>query len=146
VPTTWELVRTYGSPLYAYETTQVSSAVHDLRNALPRPCTLYYSVKVNPHPDIARVLQEEGCGAEVSSPGELLAARSAGFPAARLLYTGPAKTTADIDHAPRLDVRRFSVESLADLRRVGSVERGRPAVYAGRRHRPPGVSRRSGTW
>ncbi|MFF5302451.1 type III PLP-dependent enzyme [Streptomyces sp. NPDC013161] len=124
-----DLVDAYGSPLYVYELDDVASAAHELRRALPRPSTLYYSLKANPHPLIARALRQAGCHAEVSSQGELAAALEAGFTGAEFLYTGPGKTRAEIADALDAGATRFSVESAGDYRRVAEVaeERGTTA-------------------
>jgi diaminopimelate decarboxylase len=123
MPTPDELVRDYGSPLFVYDLDRARAARADLRSALPEPFTLFYSLKANPHPVLARALREGdgGCRAEVCSAGELSAAIEAGYPAGEILYGGPGKTTAELDLACRLGVREFSVESLGDLRRVGAV-------------------------
>ncbi|MFD8337925.1 type III PLP-dependent enzyme [Streptomyces solisilvae] len=116
-----DLVDAYGSPLYVYELDEVEAAAEALRSALPQPSTLYYSLKANPHPLVARALRRVGCHAEVSSQGELVAALEAGFTAAEFLYTGPGKTRAEIADALRAGVTRFSVESVGDYRRVAGV-------------------------
>jgi diaminopimelate decarboxylase len=115
------LVTGYGSPLYVYRLEAVREALDDLRHALPGPTALYYSLKANPHPVLARELRLGGCLAEISSPGELSAAVEAGFAGKDCLYTGPAKTEHEIALAVVAGVRRFSVESPADYRRVGRV-------------------------
>ena len=119
------LVAKFGTPIYVYELDRVVAAYLDLRNSLPPGVTIYYSLKANPHPDIARALREAerwpSCRAEVSSVGELSAALEAGFAADECLYTGPGKTEDELITAVAEGVRMFSVESLTDLRRVGSV-------------------------
>jgi diaminopimelate decarboxylase len=121
-----ELVAGYGSPLYVYDLDRLRAARAQLRRALPEPFTLFYSLKANPHPRIAAALREGdgGCRAEVCSAGELAAALDAGFPAREILYGGPGKTAAELAAACRLGVRRFSLESLGDARRVGAVATG----------------------
>lgn len=116
-----ELVQSFGSPLYVYDADKVRQSLADLHAALPQPARLYYSLKANPNPELIRPLRLGGCGAEISSPGELRAAARAGWLGESCLYTGPAKTPAEIDAALRQGVRRFSVESVEDLRRVGMV-------------------------
>jgi diaminopimelate decarboxylase len=91
---------------------------------VPAGTTIFYSLKANPHPEIARALREVPggrCGAELSSTGELAAALEAGFKAEECLYTGPGKTTGEIATAIAGGVRTFSIESGSDLRRVGVV-------------------------
>ncbi|MFI6776080.1 type III PLP-dependent enzyme [Nocardia sp. NPDC050412] len=113
------LVRQYGSPLYVYELDAVQHALADLRVALPAQSVVYYSLKANPHVAVARELRRSGCRAEISSPGELAVALSAGFRDEDCLYTGPGKTDAEIDHALAKGVRRFSAESAGELDRIG---------------------------
>jgi diaminopimelate decarboxylase len=119
------LVARYGTPIYVYELDRVVAAYRDLRNSLPPGVIIYYSLKANPHPDIARALREAerwpSCRAEVSSVGELHAALEAGFPADECLYTGPGKTERELIAAVAEGVRMFSVESMTDLTRAGSV-------------------------
>ncbi|WP_433272775.1 AMP-binding protein [Actinosynnema sp. CS-041913] len=122
-PDVRDLARRYGTPAYHYELDEVDAAARQLRAALPDPATLYYSLKANPHPLIARTLREAGCHAEISSSGELEVARQAGFPGAHCLYTGPGKSTREITLALVAGVRRFSVESAADFAAVAVAAR-----------------------
>ncbi|MEU4565469.1 type III PLP-dependent enzyme [Micromonospora sp. NPDC023956] len=120
-PSAEALVAAYGSPLYVYDLARVEAAYRDLRAALPAPSSLLYSMKANPHPLIAARLRQAGCRLEVSSPGELSAASRAGADGHDVLYTGPAKGLAELDRAVAGGVRSFSVESFAELRRLGQV-------------------------
>jgi diaminopimelate decarboxylase len=116
-----ELAREYGTPLYVYRLDAVRRAVADLTAALPPGVRLYYSVKANPHPVLVRAVADSGVDVEISSPGELAVARSAGVSGDRTLYTGPAKTSAELADAVRAGVRWFSVESLADRSRLAAA-------------------------
>ncbi|MCG6498013.1 type III PLP-dependent enzyme [Kitasatospora sp. A2-31] len=118
-----ELVHRYGSPLYVYDLDRVTRAAADLRAALPERARLYYSLKANPHPELVRTLRTAGCLPEICSTGELAAALSAGFEGADCLYGGPGKTAQELREALAAGVRTFSVESPADLRRVGAEAR-----------------------
>jgi diaminopimelate decarboxylase len=117
-----ELAEKFGTPLYVYDLDRVTESYRDLRKSLPPGFVIFYSLKANPHPDIARALREAGpCRAEVSSAGELASALEAGFAASACLYTGPGKTTGELMTAIARGVREFSVESLTDLARVGRI-------------------------
>ncbi|MFD5424735.1 type III PLP-dependent enzyme [Streptomyces sp. NPDC127084] len=122
------LAERFGTPLYLYDLDEVAAARAELLDALPEGALLYYALKANPHPDVARTLRgDDGrCRAEISSSGELHAALEAGFDAAHCLYTGPGKTTAELGQALDLGVRTFSTDSVSDVRRVGraAAERG----------------------
>lgn len=116
-----ELATTYGTPMYLYWTDRVHLAASDLAMSLPKPARLYYSFKANPHPEIARVLRNANCRAEVSSAGELKVALVAGYVGADCLYSGPAKSMEEIAFAIDSGVRLFSVESAIDLGRVSAA-------------------------
>ncbi|MEO3783708.1 type III PLP-dependent enzyme [Actinocorallia sp. B10E7] len=114
------LAREHGTPLYVYDRDDLRRAHSDLRSALPDPSRIYFSVKANPHPHVASVLAEAGCHAEIASAGEVGAALAAGFPADRVLMTGPGKSPEDLRKAFGNGVRRFSVDSPTDLARIGA--------------------------
>lgn len=116
-----ELAARLGTPAYVYDLAAVRLAHADLRLALPGSAVLYYSLKANPHPRLVAELAGLGCRAEVSSPGEVEAAISGGVDPAVMLLTGPGKTEDTIEHALGCGVRRFSVDSPHDLRRVGAL-------------------------
>ncbi len=58
-----------------------------------------------------------GFGCEVASPGELELALTAGFPADRIVFDSPAKTTTEIERALELGVS-FNVDNFEELARV----------------------------
>ena len=122
------LAERYGSPLYRYDLAEVRAAAADLQAALPAPATVLYSLKANPHPEVVRALRTAGCGAEVTSAGELASALEAGFPAGELLYGGPGKAVHEVAAALDEGVRCFSAESFDDLRRISAEALARGLV------------------
>src|SRR2546423_4548680 len=104
---------------------RVVASLRDRRYSLPAGTAIFYSLKANPHPAIARSLREAGgwprCRAEVCSVGELSAALEAGFAPGECRYTGPGKTSRELMAAILEGVREFSVESLAGLERAGRL-------------------------
>lgn len=124
-----EIAARYGTPSYVYELGAVRRARALLDAALPANSELYYALKANPHPAIVAALVAEGCGAEVSSSGELAIALLQGIDPERIVYTGPAKSDAEIAGALAAGVGCLSVESAAELERVdrAAAERGEPA-------------------
>ncbi len=117
----YELGERFGTPLYVYDLAEIRQSYLDLQELLPKPSKLYYSLKANPHPNVAGELATLGCSAEVSSVGEISAALAAGYAAADILMTGPGKSEADIVFALHQGVTRFSVDSPTDLARVGTI-------------------------
>lgn len=119
-----ELAVNHGTPLYVYDLDRAVEARDSLFAALPDGVDVFYALKANPHPEVARALRTgDGpvCRAEISSVGELASALQAGYTAGECLYTGPGKTDDELTEAIGLGVRMFSVESLTDLRHVGEV-------------------------
>lgn len=116
-----DLAEQYGTPLYVYRLDHVRAAVQALRRILPDGVRLYYSVKANPHPAVVRELAAHGLGSEVSSTGELDVSLAGGQDSGLCLYTGPGKTPAEIRHALARGVRTFSVESVAEHRRLAEA-------------------------
>ncbi len=110
-----------GTPLYVYDLAAVMARVQRLRSALPSACRLLYSFKANPLPAVAGEAGHGGCGAEITSEGELAAARQAGFDLREALFGGPAKTEAAIRAALAAGVRWFSCENWSDLHRVAGL-------------------------
>jgi diaminopimelate decarboxylase len=119
--TPWHLADEFGTPLYVYDLAAVRRSHRELRAALPRPSALHYSVKANPHPDVAAELCRLGCGAEVSSLGEVSTALRCGFRAGDVVFTGPGKTVPHVRAAVAQGVRRFSAESPVDLETLGAL-------------------------
>ena len=112
------LTERYGTPLYVYRLDHVRASVQALRRALPAGVRLYYSVKANPHAALVRELVGHRLGGEVSSAVELDVCLAGGLDPRHCLYTGPGKTPAEIRYALARGVRTFSVESLAEHRRL----------------------------
>lgn len=103
------------TPAYVYDLARVRENAARLREALPEPADLYYSLKANSHPRVLRTLKEAGTLPEVCSPGELDAALAAGWDAGQVLYTGPGKRDQDIDRALHQGVREFCADSPTGL-------------------------------
>ncbi|MFI5611161.1 type III PLP-dependent enzyme [Amycolatopsis sp. NPDC051903] len=115
------LAERFGTPTYVYDLDVVADSRDQLFGLLPEGFRLFYALKANPHPEIARELHDGGCRAEISSTGELANALTAGFDPGEILYTGPGKTNAELEQAIAAGVRLFSVESRTDLEHVGAA-------------------------
>lgn len=117
------LTEEFGTPLYVYDLGDIDERSRELRALLPRESKLFYSMKANPLSAVAATARLAGCGVEISSEGELAAALEAGFEAASMVYTGPAKSERELRRAVRLGVGCFSAESLLDLERIAAAAR-----------------------
>lgn len=113
-----DLAQAHGTPFYAYDLDRVAACTAELRAALPEGARLLHSFKANPLPAVARQARLGGAAAEITSEGELEAARQAGHDLREALFGGPGKTEAEIAAALAAGVRWFSCESWTDLGRV----------------------------
>ncbi|MFN9451946.1 MAG: pyridoxal-dependent decarboxylase, exosortase A system-associated [Rubrivivax sp.] len=85
------LVAAHGSPLYVMDKYILQQRHAALRAALAGFAEVYYSIKANPQPAVARVFVEAGSGLEIASGGEFLLAKAAGCAPEHMLFAGPGK-------------------------------------------------------
>lgn len=121
------LVAEHGSPLYVYDATVLRARAAALQAAVPSGVEVAYAAKANSSPAVLQVLAAAGLGADVASGGELRAVLRAGFPPARVVFTGPGKTDVELASALEVGVGALTVESLEELEVViGLAARARP--------------------
>ncbi|WP_225098608.1 alanine racemase [Streptomyces sp. CoH27] len=83
------------TPVFVYGRAALRAAVDRVRAASLPGAHIYYSLKANPHPGVVTALTPLVDGFDVCSLAELETALNSGMPAARTLFTGPAKTRAE---------------------------------------------------
>jgi len=117
-----ELASRFGTPLYVYDIRNIEAHVRRFQKAFAGvDHTVAYSVKANGNLAILRRLGALGCGADITSAGELFRARKAGIPMERTMFAGVGKTVAEMREALRAGIHAFNVESPAELRRLDDV-------------------------
>lgn len=122
------LAERHPTPFYAFDRAGLRASLQHFSRAfakLPRHQP-FYAVKSNPHPLVLEEAVRQGYGLDVSSARELTAALA--HPACPIVFSGPAKTAADLDlalrHADRVTVQ---LDSFRELERLGAA-----AARAGR--------------
>jgi diaminopimelate decarboxylase len=119
-----ELAERFGTPLYVYDLAWIRSRLHVFRNAFEGVDHLIaYSVKANGNLSILRELNALGCGADITSGGELFRAVRAGIPPERIVFAGVGKTSREIEAALEQEILSFNVESRSELERIEQVAR-----------------------
>jgi diaminopimelate decarboxylase len=105
-------------------------------------------VKANPNPAVVALFGAMALGAEVASRGELALALAAGIDPGRIVFSGPAKTDADLAAAVAAGICAVQVESPGEFQRLAAL-----AESAARRVRvtlrldvPNGQESRRGGW
>ncbi len=109
------------TPFYLYDSRIINARYHALRSALPQEIDIVYSVKANPNISIVRHLYALGCGIEIASDGELLAALEVGVAPEKIVFAGPAKTDSELQLAVAHGIRAVNVESRGELLRLETI-------------------------
>jgi diaminopimelate decarboxylase len=117
-----EIAERFGTPLFVYDIGHITERVRAFGDAFADVDHLIaYSVKANGNLSILRRLAELGCGADVTSGGELFRARKAGIPAERIVFAGVGKSRDEIRAALREGIYAFNVESRGELERLDAL-------------------------
>jgi diaminopimelate decarboxylase len=115
-----EAAERFGTPAYVYDVREPTRRYRALREALPASVRICFALKANGHPAIVSRLATAGCGADVSSEGELAAAERAGVAVEDTVFTGPAKTPGVLASLMRRPIGLVVVESVHEARRLAS--------------------------
>ena len=116
---TADLADRFGAPLYVLDEDRVRANcrtyVKALADHMPAGSYPLFAGKALCFKGLYPVLESEGMGADVVSPGEIFTALAGGFPAERLYFHGNNKTDADIAYALESGVGTFIVDNHNEL-------------------------------
>jgi diaminopimelate decarboxylase len=127
------IARELGTPAYVYSDATLRRHYGVLAEAFAgRNVLIAYAVKANSNLGVIATLASLGAGADVVSGGELMKAMEAGVPANRIVFSGVAKTAAEMKIGLERGIHQFNVESLPELHRLSKVaqEMGKRAPLA----------------
>lgn len=131
-----ELAERFGTPAHVVDEDDIRLRCSAFREAFTDG-EVAYAAKAFLCRAMARWVAEEGLSLDVCSAGELTVARSAGFPAERIIMHGNAKTPEDLKEALSYGVGRIVVDSFSEITRLAALASGSGAgVGAARRARP----------
>ena len=117
-----QLVEQFGTPLYVYSRATLERHWHAFNNAFgEHPHLVCFAVKSNPNIAILNVMAKLGSGFDIVSQGELERVLAAGGDAAKVVFSGVAKSRQEIARALEVNIRCFNVESEAELLRINQV-------------------------
>lgn len=120
----FDLIKTYGSPLYVYDEQVLRKHCRELKGLLPRHrCLPLYSTKANSNIELLRIIREEGFHVDAMSPGEILLEEAAGFQPSEIFMV----TNNISDEEMRFAAERgilMSADSLEQLERFGMMKPG----------------------
>lgn len=112
-----ELFSASPTPVYYYDIELLQHTLETLVKAasVDHRFKVHYAVKANARPEILRIIQAAGLGADCVSGGEIKEALTAGFPADKIVFAGVGKTDKEIRLGLSHDIECFNVESTAEL-------------------------------
>ena len=117
-----QLAEQFGTPLYVYSRATLERHWHAFDNAFgEHPHLVCFAVKSNPNIAILNVMAKLGSGFDIVSQGELERVLAAGGDAAKVVFSGVAKSRQEIARALEVNIRCFNVESEAELLRINQV-------------------------
>jgi diaminopimelate decarboxylase len=83
-----------------------------------------YALKANPNPSVVKILKDLGCGADVSSPFELMLAEKLGFDHEKILYSPNNSSRDDLLLAAEKDIT-INFDNTTQMELIGSDLPGR---------------------
>ena len=117
-----QLAEEFGTPLYIYSRATLERHWHAFDSALgEHPHLICYAVKANSNIGILNVMAKLGSGFDIVSQGELERVLAAGGEASKVVFSGVAKSRAEIMRALEVDIRCFNVESIAELHHINQI-------------------------
>lgn len=136
------LAERYGTPLYVYDAVTIREAYRAYERAFRpyRPVRISYAVKACALVGVAAVLARAGADASAASLGEVLAARRAGLPAARIQLHGSAKTDEELRGALRAGVGRIVIDGAEEIAALARLVRRRRAPQSVWLRVSPGIT------
>src|SRR5918998_5169498 len=116
------LAERVGTPFYCYSTATLERHYTVFAEAFAeRDALVCYAVKANSNQAVLRTLARLGAGMDIVSEGELRRALAAGVPGKRIVFSGVAKTRAEMAFALDSGILCFNVESEPELEALSEV-------------------------
>lgn len=117
-----QLAEEFGTPLYIYSRATLERHWHAFDSALGKhPHLICYAVKANSNIGILNVMAKLGSGFDIVSQGELERVLAANGEASKVVFSGVAKSRAEIMRALEVGIRCFNVESIAELHHINQI-------------------------
>lgn len=117
-----DIIAQHGTPAYIYSRATLERHWHAFDNAFgSHPHLICFAVKSNSNIALLNVMARLGSGFDIVSQGELERVLAAGGEAAKVVFSGVAKSHSEIARALEVGIRCFNVESVSELKRINEV-------------------------
>ncbi|MCI1930446.1 MAG: diaminopimelate decarboxylase [Clostridia bacterium] len=119
-----ELAEKYGTPLYVYNERVIRQKCREIKKFVKYPkFVVDYSSKANTNIAFLQIVKSEGLEVDAVSPGEILAAKKAGFKPDEIFYISNNVSKDEMQYAIDAGVK-ISVDSLEQLEQYGQFNPG----------------------
>ena len=117
-----DIASKYGTPSYVYSKKTLEDNFDAYSNAFVKnEGIVCFSVKSLSNISILRLLNEKGSGFDIVSGGELERVIAAGADPKKIIFTGIAKTNAEIIQGIKKDILSFNIESESEMLRIERI-------------------------
>ncbi|QGM79910.1 diaminopimelate decarboxylase [Otariodibacter oris] len=117
-----DIVSEFGTPAYIYSKATLERHWHAFDKAFgDHPHLICFAVKSNSNIAILNLMAKLGSGFDIVSQGELERVLAAGGDPKKIVFSGVAKSYAEIERALEVGIRCFNVESIPELERINQV-------------------------
>lgn len=117
-----EIAERFGTPCYVYSRATLERHWRAFDEAFgAHPHLICYAVKANSNLALLNVLARLGSGFDIVSVGELERVLAAGGEAARIIFSGVGKQSAEIERALEAGILCFNVESTGELESISRI-------------------------
>lgn len=117
-----ELAKEHGTPLYVYSRSAIEAQFDAYLKGLgDHDGMICYAVKANSNLGVLSALAKRGAGFDIVSVGELERVLAAGGDPNKVVFSGVAKQSAEMQRALEVGIHCFNVESEAELERLNRV-------------------------
>lgn len=117
-----QLANDYGTPLYVYSRTAIEKQFDAYQKGLgDHKGLICFAVKANSNLGVLSTLAKRGAGFDIVSVGELERVIAAGGDPEKVVFSGVAKTAAEMERALEVGIHCFNVESPAEMERLNEV-------------------------
>lgn len=122
---TVEIAKEYGTPVYVMDEDLIRKNCRDFRESIEKfyggKGLVCYASKAFACKEMYRVVESEGCGADVVSGGEIYTAVKAGVSPEKLVFHGNNKTDEEIAMALEYNIGRIVVDNIYELKKIDTL-------------------------
>lgn len=121
-----QIVNVHGTPLFIYSKKQILSNLNGIlrlfRLYSPIKARICYAMKANAHPQILKILKQEGAWIDAVSPDEVEMARELGFPGKNILFTGTSVSKKDLVRVFQQEDVTVTIDAVEQLNLMREVK------------------------